>query len=65
MKAVLREIVRRRVGPDVAYRKKQGLPSCGALARSKWSAGLKELKGETLLAREGWMSRRHWSVRCR
>lgn len=56
MKAILREIVRRHVGPEVAFRQKQGftIPVERWLA-SKWSGALKELQGETLLASEGWM----------
>ncbi|HEX4278168.1 MAG TPA: asparagine synthase (glutamine-hydrolyzing) [Bryobacteraceae bacterium] len=57
LKAVLREIVRRDVGPDVAFRPKQGftIPVEKWLA-TKWSGHLKELKGDdTLLVREGWI----------
>jgi asparagine synthase (glutamine-hydrolysing) len=56
LKAVLREIVRRRVGPEVAFRQKQGftIPVERWLA-SKWSGHLKDLKQDTLLAREGWI----------
>lgn len=57
LKAVLREIVRRGVGPDVAFRPKQGftIPVEKWLA-TKWSGHLKELKGDdTLLVREGWI----------
>src|SRR5258708_37552311 len=56
LKAILREIVRRRVGPDVAFRQKQGftVPVERWLA-SKWSGHLRQLKDETLLAQQGWM----------
>jgi asparagine synthase (glutamine-hydrolysing) len=56
MKAVLREIARRRVGSDVAFRRKQGftIPVEKWLA-SKWSGRLKELKDDALLVRGGWM----------
>jgi asparagine synthase (glutamine-hydrolysing) len=57
LKAVLREIVRRQVGPEVAFRHKQGftIPVERWLA-SKWSSRLKELKdSSSLLVREGWM----------
>ena len=56
LKAVLREIVRRHIGPDVAYRRKQGftIPVERWLA-SKWSGDLKQLKQDTLLVEEGWM----------
>ena len=55
-KAVLREIVRRRVGPEVAFRKKQGftVPVEKWLA-SKWSGRLNELKDNPLLVQQGWM----------
>jgi asparagine synthase (glutamine-hydrolysing) len=58
LKAILREIVRRRVGPEVAFRRKQGFTIpverwlCG-----KWSAHLDELRGDTLLVRDGWLRR--------
>src|SRR5581483_10978191 len=57
LKAVLREIVRREVGPEVAFREKQGftIPVERWLA-SKWSGRLKELKDPSaLLVQEGWM----------
>lgn len=55
-KAVLREIARRCVGPEVAFRRKQGftIPVERWLA-SKWSGRLKELKSGTILVRDGWM----------
>lgn len=59
MKSVLREIVRRRVGPDVAIAKKRGftIPVERWLA-SHWSARLRDLKHESLLGREGWADSR-------
>jgi asparagine synthase (glutamine-hydrolysing) len=56
LKAVLREIARRHTGRDVAYRRKQGftIPVERWLA-SKWSHHLKELKSDTILARDGWI----------
>ena len=56
LKSVLREIVRRRVGPDVAFRQKRGftIPVERWLA-AHWSHRLRELKNESLLASEGWM----------
>jgi asparagine synthase (glutamine-hydrolysing) len=56
LKSVLREIVSRRVGPDVASGRKRGftIPVERWLA-SQWSGRLRELKGESLLAREGWL----------
>ena len=55
-KAVLREIVRCHVGPEVAFRKKQGftVPVEKWLV-SKWSGRLKELKDNPLLVQQGWM----------
>jgi len=56
LKEVLREIVRRRIGRRVAARRKQGftIPVERWLAR-RWSGALDELKGTTLLEREGWI----------
>ena len=58
LKAVLREIARRRVGPAVASRKKQGftVPSERWLA-DRWRGMLDRLGGETHLEREGWVRR--------
>lgn len=58
MKAILREIVRRRVGPEAAFRRKQGftIPIERWLA-GKWSSHLEELRGDTLLVRDGWLRR--------
>jgi asparagine synthase (glutamine-hydrolysing) len=55
LKAVLREIVRRHVGPDVAFRQKQGftIPVERWLA-TKWSSHLRELKDGSLLVKDGW-----------
>ncbi len=62
-KAILREIVRRHVGPDVAFRRKQGftVPVERWLA-TKWSGRLAELKGETLLTSQGWFERKALSA---
>ena len=62
-KAILREIVRRHVGEDVAFRRKQGftVPVERWLA-TKWSGRLAELKGETLLAGQGWFDRKQLSA---
>ncbi len=56
LKAILREIVRRRVGDDVARRRKQGfvVPVSRWLA-DRWSGELKRLKGGSRLAAEGWI----------
>jgi asparagine synthase (glutamine-hydrolysing) len=58
LKAVLREIARRRVSPAVATRKKQGftVPSERWLG-DRWSGMLDRLCGNTLLEREGWVRR--------
>jgi len=56
LKAVLREIVRRRVSAEIAGRSKQGftVPVEHWLA-GRWSSRLGQLRGETLLAKQGWM----------
>jgi asparagine synthase (glutamine-hydrolysing) len=56
LKAVLREIVRRRVGPEVAFRKKQGftVPVESWLA-DRWSGLLGRLREGTLLEADGWI----------
>jgi asparagine synthase (glutamine-hydrolysing) len=56
LKAVLREIVRRRVSPEVAQRRKQGftVPVERWLA-TRWSGMLDRLRGETRLERGGWI----------
>jgi asparagine synthase (glutamine-hydrolysing) len=58
LKAVLREIVRRRVGPDVAFREKQGftVPVERWLAE-RWSGMLDGLRQGTALERDGWVRR--------
>ena len=58
LKAVLREIVRRRVGPDVAFREKQGftVPVERWLAE-RWSGMLDRLRQGTALERDGWVCR--------
>jgi len=56
LKAVLREIVRRRVGADVAFREKQGftVPVERWLAE-RWSGMLERLRHGTALERDGWV----------
>jgi len=56
LKAVLREIVRRRVSPEAAARPKQGftVPVERWLA-TRWSGMLDRLLGETRLERGGWI----------
>lgn len=57
LKAVLREIVRRHIGPEVAFRRKQGFAiPVETWLTSQWAGQLKELKGTTLLAEQGWMA---------
>src|ERR1019366_8532961 len=58
LKAVLREIVRRRVGPEVAFRKKQGftVPVENWLA-DRWSGLLGGLRERTILEEDGWIRR--------
>lgn len=56
LKAVLREIARRRLGPAAAERPKQGfsVPVERWLAE-RWGGALNELKGNTLLQQGGWI----------
>jgi len=58
LKAVLREVVRRRVGSDVAFRQKQGftVPVERWLA-GRWMGMLEQLRGQTALERDGWVRR--------
>jgi asparagine synthase (glutamine-hydrolysing) len=58
LKAVLREIARRRIGPEVASRTKRGftVPLERWLAE-RWSGMLDHLRGDTTLEREGWVRR--------
>ncbi len=56
LKAVLREIAQRRLGPEVSHRPKQGfqVPAEKWLAR-EWQSSLETLQGDTLLEQEGWI----------
>jgi asparagine synthase (glutamine-hydrolysing) len=56
LKAILREIVRRQVGAEIAARPKQGftIPVEQWLA-SHWSAALQEISQESLLEQSGWI----------
>ena len=56
LKAVLREIARRRIGPNVAGRSKRGfeIPVCRWLAK-QWGARFLEMFSESLLGREGFI----------
>jgi asparagine synthase (glutamine-hydrolysing) len=57
-KAVLREIVRKNIGEDAAFRKKQGftIPVERWLA-TRWSGALQEIAGGGMLEAEGWIRR--------
>ena len=56
LKAVLREIAKRRLGRDLAARKKQGftVPSERWLAE-RWKPAMAALEGKTRLEQEGWI----------
>jgi asparagine synthase (glutamine-hydrolysing) len=56
LKSVLREIARRRIGPELAFRKKRGftVPVEQWLAE-RWSGMLGRLSGGSALEREGWV----------
>jgi asparagine synthase (glutamine-hydrolysing) len=56
LKSILREIARRRIGPELAFRKKQGftVPVEQWLAE-RWSGMLDRLAGGTALERDGWV----------
>lgn len=58
LKSVLREIVRRHLGPEIASRRKQGftVPTERWLAE-RWSGMLDRLRGDTLLEQQGWIRR--------
>jgi asparagine synthase (glutamine-hydrolysing) len=58
LKAVLREIVRKNVGPDVAFRKKQGfsIPVEQWLV-TRWAETLKRFADESELCNRGWLRR--------
>ncbi len=58
LKAVLREIVRRHIGAETAFRKKQGftVPVERWLA-DRWSGLLDDLRGDSILEKEGWVRR--------
>jgi asparagine synthase (glutamine-hydrolysing) len=58
LKAVLREIVRRRISPAVAVRKKQGftIPVERWIAsRGHWGNAVESVAGDSLLERDGWI----------
>ncbi len=58
LKAILREIVRRRIGENVAGRKKQGftIPVERWLA-GPWASALDSIAGDSLVQRDGWIRR--------
>ena len=58
LKAILREIARRRISPEVAFRQKQGFTVPVERWSAKgWSGMLERLAGDTNLEREGWIRR--------
>jgi asparagine synthase (glutamine-hydrolysing) len=61
-KAVLREIVRRRISPEVARRRKQGftVPIEKWMA-SDWSGVLDRLRNGSMLVRDGWLRPDSWN----
>jgi asparagine synthase (glutamine-hydrolysing) len=56
LKAILREITRRRIGSEVAQRPKKGftIPVERWLAK-RWKNALEALKANTVLAQDGWI----------
>lgn len=57
LKAILRALVRRHVGPQVAARKKQGFTvPVGAWLLSRWRPQLESICDDSLLERDGWVS---------
>jgi asparagine synthase (glutamine-hydrolysing) len=58
LKAVLRAIARKHLGKEVAARRKQGFTvPVGRWLAGKWKPELEELRGDSLLASEGWIRR--------
>lgn len=56
LKAILREIVRKRVGEDVAFRKKQGFTiPVERWILNGWNTKLPEMASHSVLEREGWL----------
>ena len=57
LKSILREFVRRRLGPEVADRRKQGftIPVGDWLIRGAWRGELEALGEKSELARQGWI----------
>ena len=56
LKAILREIARRRIGPDVARRKKRGFTIPVQEWLPTWRADLDASSRDSLLEREGWIA---------
>ena len=58
LKAILREIVRKRVSPEVALRRKQGFTvPVGRWINKQWSGALESLGSGSRLVDGGWMNR--------
>ena len=56
LKAVLREIARRRLGPKIAFRRKQGFTvPVERWYAGRWSGMIKQLRSDTLLERQQWI----------
>lgn len=57
LKAILREIVRKRVGENVAFRKKQGFTiPVERWILNGWNAKLPEMANRSVLERDGWLA---------
>jgi asparagine synthase (glutamine-hydrolysing) len=57
LKAILREIARRRIGREIASRPKQGFTVPGERwLAERWSGMLDRLRGDTLLEQQGWIN---------
>lgn len=56
LKAILREIALRHLGPEVAFRRKQGFTvPAEKWFVERWSGMLEKLRGGTLLEKQGWV----------
>jgi asparagine synthase (glutamine-hydrolysing) len=58
LKALLREICRRRIGARIANRPKQGFTvPVESWLLNRWKSNVAALRGDTELVREGWIQR--------